>query len=418
MTARRPRWGLLLTAAFLCLGSPGGAAGAAWPAVPPLGPAERLDLAAMVLDLGDLPEELGYFEYQDFLTRADGIAAGYEGTPIAPEEVTATGLRWFYESAYRSPNGQTWVRSYVLEFGAPHQAEAGFAFFEDEARWAAAFGPESDLRDLPEDPGLGEEPREITVGVVRPPVCCDWQAADVTFRLGRLLAGVSVEANAGSDAPDRALALALARRLEERARLVLDGRSPAGTDPAIRDLVLPIAGLWPEQGTVPEGYLTVAEGLGELKPLVGFREDYRGGYARTATPAEDVGGGPPRAQQLVVTVAVVALANPLLAQTVLKLSEFLPRPAPLPLYAWAPTEAPEVPGTAAAAALAAPSRADAYQVGVVVDDLLARVWVEGTEDARAIALDLAAQQAACLEAGGPCEDVVAPPELTTSGGSA
>jgi hypothetical protein len=406
--ARRARWGLPLIAALLTLSSFGGAA-AAWPVNPLAREADRLDLAAMTLDLDDLPEGLGYIEYQDYVYDPEWLASGYEGTSTSPEEVLATGLRRYQDSSYRSPNGQSWVRSYVLEFGSADDVAAGFAVFEDEAGWAAAFGPESDMRDLAEGHALGEEPREITVGTGRMTNGYRFQTADVTFRVDRLLVGVAVEAAEFADPPDQGLALDLAARLEERVSLVLAGELPPGIEPAVRELALPIAGIWPEPGYVAEGYLTVDEGLGELKPLVGFREDYQGGYTRTVWPDDPAAS--PGIRPLFITVAVIELDNQLIAETVLKLSEFLPRPAPLELWLWELTEAPEVAGAEASAALNGPGWADAYQVGVVVDNYLARVWVQGTDESRAIALELAAQQAACLAAGGTCEGVTVPAGL-------
>jgi hypothetical protein len=237
---------------------------------------------------------------------------------------------------------------------------------------------------------------------------------DVSFRVGRLLAGVSVEAEDYADPPDRQLALDLAARLEERVRLVLAGEMPPGLDPALRALTLPIAEGWPDPGVNAEGYLTVDEAFGDQKPLVGFREDYRGGYARTVFPAPV--GGTAGIRPLAITVAVIALPNQLVGETVLKLAEFLPRPAPLQLYQWEPTQVPRVPGAEAEVALVGASWADAFEVGIVVDDYLARIWVEGSDDSQAIALDLAAQQAACLAAGGTCGDVAVPAELATAAG--
>ena len=246
-------------------------------------------------------------------------------------------------------------------------------------------------------PGLGEAPGEVTVGTIRLLDGPDSTIVDVTFRVDRLLVGVALERPAAQPAPNKALALTLAARLEERVRAVLAGELPAGIDPTLPALTLaPLAGSGAYVAF--EGYLGPGEALGTDAQLTDLLPDYLSGYARTFAGDDSLS-----ALTTLATVAVFRFETPDQASAALDVAAWLPRGAPLPALAWGTVDAPVSEGVDALAALAEPFGGDdAYRIALVVGDLLAVVTVADRLEAETIAVELAEQQAACLTDDGAC----------------
>ncbi len=229
----------------------------ATPVASPVASIYLLDLAAMALTGDDLPP--GYTaDFERYLTAEQIPAYGAPG--ISPDEVAATGVRRFYDSFYLdsfclATDGQSLHRSYVEEYGSPAEAEAGFALFEDEERLPPEFAPSSH-EELP-GPGVGEEPSEITYETFTfgsdPP---EGRYVDATFRVGSILAGVSLDGPYPGDLdatpgarpkPDPAavaLVTDLAAVLDDRIEAVQAGHSPAGTNLDLPGRLLPPDPAW------------------------------------------------------------------------------------------------------------------------------------------------------------------------------
>ena len=389
------------------------------PAASPVPVTGRLDLAAMALTAADLPPGYVLARFagryhpapyalhfaEEAYFRADQLAHPYYGTGLTAEALARTGLRWDYESVFAAPDGESFIRAYVQEYDSPDGARAGFDLFEDETGTA--------LTDLP-GPGVGEAPAETTVGTWTTPFV-SVQSADATFRVGRLLAGVSVD-TFGANAPDPRLAQRLAGKLARRIEQVLAGTPPLGIDPALPALLLPIHETWTEPGVFPEGYRGAAEFLGTDERVARLAGEYRGGYVRTASVNAHEPAAAPRAP--FVTVAVASFASPRAAAAALSAADGLPLPAEVApgVIRWpaTPAERPETELWAAYATLFRYGDADSARVGIAVGARLALIDVQGAASfdlALAAAVALASQQATCLAAVGPCGSVTVPPEL-------
>lgn len=361
---------------------------------------DRLDLAAMALDSGDLPEEYlrsgeRYITGEEF-----GRLLGVAGE-ITSDEVAATGLRWFYDSNYASTNGTDRIRTYLEEYANEEEARAGFDLLEDETRLQGT----EDLEDQP-GPEVGEEPRETTVGTIaanEETGAVALQTVDVTFRVGSIIAGVAVETT-GDTAPDQNLAEDLAGQLAERVEAVVAGEYPEGVDPVTRTSLLPLDPTL----SVEEGYLTVDEVLA-ASPSEDLLADYVSGYVRTVALNLET----PEEPAPFVTVALSTFGAPESALTVLEQADEL-QPAFAQLER---TERTIVEGSDAAVGyrfdspISGGDEVDSFRVLLVVEGQLATVDVQAAasaEVAEEAALDLAAQQATCLATAEPCDEVTIP----------
>ena len=396
---------------------------------------DRLDLAAMALDTAALPSGVAARLQYEWYVRGDQFA-DYSNGVFTPAEVAATGLIRFYESALLLADGQQTVRSYLSEYPTPEAAAAGFALLEDEAR---SLPPGASVEDRA-GPEAGEAPSETTVGTYRFPDGPEFQVVDATFRVGRLIAGVAVEAPGGAAPPDPALAETLAAALERRITAVLGGQAPAGVDPSLPARLLPLDALdVPARGRLPftyEGYLSASdamapEGAGTpnadagaaASPVAAAGAGYDSGYRRSVALLFVDEPEPTLAEAL--TVAVLDFASPAAAAAALGAAGAFPLSAPvMPIYEAEPAAGAPVPGADATGAYRARSfeggPVDSYRLAFVVADRLAVVEVANAvpaENAEAIARDLAAQQAACLTGGGACAAVEVPAVLATAPGA-
>lgn len=372
-------------------------------------PANRLDLAAMTLDGDDLPDgALLYIE--QYLTPAQLASAS--GQAVPREELANAGLRWYYESRYVVPTEEEddvrlVYRSYVVEFQGPAGVEAGFDLLEDEER----FGLESAADEAA--PEVGEEPREVTTGLVPPslPESSEQRALyDLTFRVENVLAGVAVEALNEEDV-DPAEVEDLARRLQERIEAVLAGEEIPGIDPALREALLPLE----PRLRVQEGYQTAAEApYTTTDRTTEAFAGYQSGYALTvAVNLETEGADAPTPY---VTLALSSYESEAGPTDVLNQAGDLQ--SNLPKIEAVPDVTVEGADGAAAFRFSSPVSQnpdlDSYRLLLAVGDYLLAIDVQGAESdeaAESAALSLAEQQLACLEAGGQCPSAEWPTEL-------
>jgi hypothetical protein len=420
-----------LLALFLSLSLLGPLAGAAQDATPTAdagggsGSPPGLDLAAMALTPADVPP--GYV--LDLARYVSPEQFASFGLPFAPEEIAATGLIRVYDTFLFNQEQEGGVRVYIDEFPTPKDAEAGFALFEDETRFADdPFGPLAS-EDLP-GPGVGDDPSEITVATWEYGPGVYNQDIDATFRVGNLVAGVGVgvpvdltdPAAVEPDPDGLRLAIELAGTLHDRIEAVLAGRSPSGADLALPGLLLPAA---EGSGSLEEGYAPVAS-AGDVMATPVADGSAAIGYYRTvaATPLRPGGSSlPPDWLQGLphATLAVAGYASAPEAREALDLVA----EGDVPFVAEGPRERvadPVLPGAEAAVAyrtayLPLPGVApDGFGVAFSVGERMAIVKVVGGPGAETTALDLAAMQAACL-GGGACAtlDLAAMTTVTGNG---
>jgi hypothetical protein len=418
---------------------------AAWPflaaaqdATPTTSSNAALDLAAMALAPEDVPE--GYFDDYSELWMPAGpfseLTLGGEAVP--------PGLVRVYQSFYFDPVTVAAIHNYFYEFASPEEATAGSQIVNAALRPPLPEGTVVGPTHAP-GPDLGDDPSVMTI-VTYDTWAAGGPRADVvaaTFRRDRLVAGVAVERYtdpppAGTPiaeevtpvAPDAAqeqLVTTLATTLDERITTVLAGQAPAGVDPALAALVLPLDQLADVPTPVFGGYKAGIDMMrcgicGEENTLLSFADDVRGGYVRGIVLGGAVDGEP---QPPFVTVAVTAFTTPEAALAVLEAIRQTPndRPTAVPFPRGQKTlvDDPAIPEATAALAFHATADeedpnapADAAGVDFVAGNRLVTVDVQGglsAEDALAAAVDLASQQAACLAAGGTCGSVTAPSSL-------
>ncbi|HEY8446996.1 MAG TPA: hypothetical protein VIL01_07785 [Thermomicrobiales bacterium] len=372
----------------------------------------RLDLAAMALASDDLPPEVSLI-YEFYMT-GEEVAVGLAGALGDSDSILASDLLWFYQSQYESPDGTIRIRTYVEEYTSPEAAVAGFGILEDETRLTTS---DAAFIDRPAPDDLGEAPREITAGIYPDSEGSgQLQVIDVTFRVGNLVGGVSIETPEGVR-PDEGVLLDLARRLEERMRAVLDGQSLPGIDPVLPTLMVPAS---QDAIQIQEGYVSVGEVFGpEAEQAIGF--DHQSGYMRSDSYGFDASTGAP--------VPIVSVA----------LSKFGSEIAPLSLLTNADLVTPfenvsrvrmeRIPGTSASLGMSysnpfiatGTTSVDSFRIMMIVEETIVTIDVQGAasaEAARNTAREVASAYASCLSAGGPCELEPLPIlELTSEGGT-
>jgi hypothetical protein len=237
------------------------------------------------------------------------------------------------------------------------------------------------------------------------------QTVDVTFRVGRIIAGVSVDTAPGVEA-DRDLAIDLSRRLEERISAVLGGESLDLIDLTLPGQLATLGSGWTGRN---EGYLSSAELLGsELGPE--FEPAFVTGYFRVTVMGDPSVGFPLPALNIAVA-RFADEAGPLSLMS--RLDEFQAQFVGLERVT-----IDRIPGTSAAVAFkyanpaVAGSDIDSFRVLMVVDSSLVTLDIQGNatiEGAQEAALKIAEAQAACLGSASDCppltlaEGLLAPP---------
>jgi hypothetical protein len=413
-------------------------------ATPGMSSGAPLDLAAMALAADDVPA--GYFDdYSEWWVPAAAFSELVLGGAAVPP-----GLEQVYQSFYAEPNGAGAIHNYLYEFASPEEATAGSEIVDAALRPPLPEGTVVGPTHAP-GPDLGDDPSVLTV------VSYDtWAAggprADVvaaTFRRDRLVAGVAVErytdpppagtpvsavaTPVGPDPAQEQLATRLATTLDERITSVMAGQAPAGVDPALADVVLPLDQLADVPTPVFSGYKAGIDFLrcgicSEENSLLPFADDARGGFNRGIVLGPLVDGEP---TPPFVSVAVSEYTSPEAALAVLEAIQQVPndRPTAIPSPRGTKTlvDDPAIPEATAALAFHASldeedpnAPIDSAGVDFVVGNRLATVDVQGglsAEAAMTAAIDLATQQAACLAAGGPCSSVMVPPALQREPGA-
>ena len=416
-------WPLLAAAQEATPGTPGG---------------QSPDLAAMALAPDDVPA--GYFDdYSEWWVPAEAFSELVLGGAAVPP-----GLVRVYQSFYAAPDGTGAIHNYLYEFASPEEAKAGSEGVDAALRPPLPEGTVVGPTHAP-GPDLGDDPGVLTV-VTYDTWAAGGPRADVvaaSFRRDRLVAGVAVERYtdpppAGTPAADSAtpivpdtiqeqLATSLATTLDERITAVLAGQAPAGVDPALAELVLPLDQLVDNQREVFGGYKAGIDLLrcgicGEENALLPFADEALAGFSRTVFVGPPLDG---EAQPPFVSVAVTTFASSEAALAVLEAIRQAPNdrptPGPIPRGNRTLVEDPMIPKSTAALAFQATldevdpgAPADSAGVDFVAGSRLVTVDVQGGlsgEDAMAASIDLATQQAACLTAGGPCTTVTPPAAL-------
>lgn len=211
---------------------------------PTADPDPKVQLAAVTPGTEDLPT--GYVFVGETFLSADQVS----GPGIDAAALTDGGFVAQYVSVYENESTDQRIRAYASLWQDDATAESGFAILEDEA----ATNPNDAMEDS--DVDVGEEPRELTTGSYLDADGTTVGTADVTFRRGPMVIGVAHETLDGSEA-DETIATDLATRIDERAKAVLNGESPFGTD-----LTLPASTISFEaegNGLVQAGFLGPVE---------------------------------------------------------------------------------------------------------------------------------------------------------------
>ena len=424
---------------FVLLGSVmnGGDAGAQ-DASPVIGAGSLPDLAAMALAPDDLPD--GFFDdYGEWLVSP----AAFSELVLGGEPVPAD-LEQVYQSFAFSDAEQIAVHTYLFTFTTPDAAAAGIGIVNATVLRPPLPDGTIDGPTTNEGPALGDASSIITR------VSYDTRGeggplVDVvasTFQRDRLIAGISIErwhgepaaeGRTASPVPDLSqadadLSLRLAGTLDDRVSTVLSGGDPAGVDPALSAMVLPVDQL-AEAGTpVLGGYKSGIDLLrcgicGEENVLLPFADEALDGVSRTIFVGPVVDGEP---TPPFVSVAIVPFTNSDIALEALEAMRQAPNdrptPGPTPRGERSLVADPEIPGTTATVGLegildgeAPDAIPDSASVSFVMDTWLVSIDVQGglpAETALAVAVDLASQQSACL-AGGSCASLTVPDGLRT-----
>lgn len=376
------------------------------PVATPAGPtvASRLDLAAMALTVDDIPAGFHQpiFDNEGY-THGDRMSAIQTGGAVPQDEIDATNLAWAYTSTFFNNDGSEWIHAYVSEHKDEAGARAAFDLFEDEATDPST--PETCTDES--GPAVGDEPKEITV-------CSEplWNGTmiDATFRVGRVLAGVTTFTT--GDDPDTGLIEELAATFHERIELVLAGEAPSGTDLSLAPNMLPVFDTWRWPGNSLEGYKTADEFLGTEGDVSALSSDYVMGYAifvSSGADATDFAHDPPY-----IDIEISEFTSPDVAREALGLVDTLPqRHSGMPV-AREPIDAPEIEGSEEVVAFAVdrpaligdPSSLHlagtsvSFTSGPYLVTLMVTVDADARganpEETRAMAADLATQQAGCL----------------------
>lgn len=398
----------------------------------------RLDLAAMALAPDDVPA--GFVDdYGEWL-----VSPAAFSELVLNGEATPPGLEQVYQSFYFSNDEQVAIHNYLFAYRTPEDVAAGIGIVDATVLRPPL--PDGTVVGPTVEPGpaLGGEPSTTTL------VTYDTRAEGgplvdvmaVTFRRDRLIAGVAIEryTDPAADgtpqavAPDVAqvdadLALELAGTLDDRITTVLRGGTPAGIDPALSAMVLPVDQLAPGDTPVIGGYKAGIDLLrcgicGEENALLPFADAALDGVSRTIFVGPLVGGEP---TPPFISVAIIPFTGPDVALEVLEAIRQAPKdrptPGPVPRGERTLVADPVIPGAAATLGFEGvldmenlDATADSAGVSFVMDAWLVSVDVQGGlsgDTALAVAVDLATQQGECLAAGGSCEDLTIPAELSS-----
>jgi hypothetical protein len=386
----------------------------------------------MALISADLPEGFGR------LYNGSYIPGNLVGPETAREALAAAGLQRTYEDNYGKIDSPISIGLFIDEYSTPEGAAAGFAAFDDETLAPPDESVTSSSK-LP-GPGVGEEPSETIVETHRYPDGTTSQYVEARFRIGNLNAGIweeryafpdesgtpqAVPATPEAPGPEQMQHVAdMSAKLAARMEMVLAGETPPGIDPALAAQVLPIdTASNVSMGQSWEGYRDGPVIFGYDGSLMSLASSVKNGYGRTVS----IGVGPDFPPPY-IAVTLADLESPEAAQAALDAVRTapgdLPTPGPFPRGAARDLVAdPSIPGADAALAFGSAldeenpdAPVDSARVVFTAGPKFVAVDVQGADSAEAAlaaAEDLAAQQAACLSAGGPCT-AVSMPEVQVS----
>ena len=390
-----------------------------------------IDLAAMALTAEDVPS--GFFDdYSEWWVPAaavDGMIG--DATPPA-------GLVGAYQSFYISNDSPLVINTFLLEFESPDAASMGASIVDAALRPPLPDGTSSEPTHET-GPQFGDSASTLTS------ISFDTRAAGgpfvsvvaSSFVHDSIVAAVSVESyvdppGEGSPVPlgtpddidvtgQAELASQLALVLDTRIGIGLSNGDLDGVDASLSDRLLPLQQLVGDDTPVLGGYKAGADLLacrvcGEENSLAEFADASLGGFVR-AVVAGPVIDGEPSPPFIAVAMSQYATANDALAvlNAIRSAPNDLPTPYPVPRGERTVATDPTVSGTDATAAYTSvlnpddpAATPDSAGVAFVVDSTLVTIDVQGglaADEAMAIAVDLATQQAGCLASPGTCSTV-------------
>jgi hypothetical protein len=367
----------------------------------------RIDLAAIALDDADVGASYG-LSFETYIP-ADQLSALLFNGAISASQVKSTGIRWYYESQYVTADGVTTLTCYVEEYPNVAGVTKGFNIFENEDLKSPPTATSTDAKGLP---GVGSTPSEVTTTKVKASGSTPaGTTLDATFRVDRLLMGVSIATTATTPPKEQDLT-DLAKRLQERAQAVLDGKELPEIDSALPARLLDFA----ESFDVDEGYTTFAATFGPSAPT-GIDATFQSGYTRTVALGQDPNAKVPLP---LVTVGVSEFNTESSGLAILS-NSISTSP---PYKGMARVETDPIPGTSASVGLsfADPFNngdANSFRLFVLIDTNLINIDVIGADTldhAQAAALSLAKQEAGCFGDNAKCGTAALPPNFAGAKG--
>ncbi len=400
-------------------------------ASPEIDTAPAIDLAAIALSPEDVPT--GFFDdYSEWWVPA-GAFVGIIGDATPP-----AGLERAYQSFYVSNDSPLVINTFLLEFESPEAAAMGAGIVDAALRPPLPDGTSSDPSHAA-GPQIGNSLSTLTS------VSYDTRSAGgpfvsvvaSSFVHETIVAAVSIESyidppGEGSPVPvgtpdsldlssQAELASHLASVLDSRIEIGLHGGELDGVNAALSDRLLPLQQLVSDDTPVLGGYKAGADLLacrvcGEENSLGVFGKASLGGLVR-AVVAGPMVDGEPSPPFIAVAISQFATANDALTvlDAIRSMPNDLPTPYPVPRGERTVASDPTVPGTDATAAYTGvlnpddpEATPDSAGVAFVVDNSLVTIDVQGgltANEAMAIAVDLATQQADCLASIDPCSTV-------------
>lgn len=428
MHHRLPRIVLLLVALSLIAPSSNALAQTASPVSTEV---SSLDLAAIALTPDDVPDS--YFdEYSEWWV-PPGAIGGILGDAPAPD-----GLLGAYQSFFISTDSPYTVNTFLLQFDTPDAALAGASSIDAGLRPQLPEGSTTGPTTAP-GPEIGDSASTLTsvsfdtreaggpfVGVVASSFVHDTIVGVVSIEawIEPPAEGSPIPAGTpeGFDAATQTeLATQLAAVLDARIGMALAGEALSGVDPSLSERTLPLQQLVSADTPVLGGYKAGADLLqcricGEENSLGAFAGTSLGGFVRMVSAGPMVDGEP---SPPFVGIAVSEYATPADALAVLDAIRIapndLPTAYPLPRGERTIAADPAISGADGALAYTAildPEDAtatpDSAGVTFTQGSYLVSVDVQGgltADQALAVAVDLATQQAACLASTESCASV-------------
>jgi len=231
-------------------------------------------LPAMALSARDLPD--GFRLLGERFETAEGVSTLLIHGHKPAQDLLDNGLVSHYESAYLELEGNLVIRTYVALFASDGEASKSFKLVAAPRRIGLPSGSEAarDLEDFGDGKAMLASGR--TTGIRGNAV----NASDVTFRIGNLLAGVTLEKPAHGPVANEDDTIAFARALETRVRALLAGETIEQLDIRLARTMLPLQNL-ANATVVQDGFLDRLDVVG-----TGGADGFVSCYLRGATLLE------------------------------------------------------------------------------------------------------------------------------------